>query len=137
MSSADPIPRIPLTVRVWVAVAVGLTVCVPTGVTIAPSRKTLLELVAVQDSMTESPLVIVVREAVRKAVGVGVEEPPPHIKRGMHRTIRNRTDVGRMLNITPHVRISASYGSLVASMLAMTRPFAFLDELDIRRLQAF
>jgi hypothetical protein len=112
LSSADPNPRMPLTVKTWVAVAVGVRVCMPTGITIVPSRNTLLELVAVQDSVTDSPLVIVLREVERKAVGVGVEESPPHIRRGMHNTIRNRTDVGRMLNTSPDAPISASYGSL-------------------------
>ena len=96
VSSAEPTPRIPLTVKVWVAVVVGVTVCMPTGITIIPSRKTLFELVAVQDSVTESPLLIMVRDAVRKAVGVGGDELPPHIRSGMHRTIKSRTDVGRM-----------------------------------------
>jgi len=115
VSSADPTPRIPLTVKVWVAVAVGVMVCVPTGITIVPSRKTLLELVAVQDRMTESPLLIVVWEALRRAVGVGIEELPPHIRRGMHRMVRNRTDVSRMLNTTPYVLVLSGYVSLVAA----------------------
>jgi hypothetical protein len=103
LSSAEPTPRIPLTVKVWVAVVVGVTVCLPTGITMSPSRNTRLELVAVQDSVTESPLLIVVRDAVRKAVGRGVEDPPPpHIRRGMQITIRIRMKMARTLNIAPH-----------------------------------